>query len=73
MVHPRSVSIDGLTMNSSEVDSEWSGVPDMYEIELSAESHRLSLESGFNDTNNNATLTVQGIFFFLFRFLLLEL
>lgn len=47
-------------MNSS--DSEW---PDNYEVEIT-ESHRLS-EVSFNETNNNGTLTFQGIFSENFR------
>lgn len=45
-------------MNSSELDSEWYGLPDNYEVEIT-ESHRLS-DVGFNDTNQNGTLTYQG-------------
>lgn len=46
-------------MNSSELDSEWPGSPDMYEIELT-EGHKL-VDANFNDTNNNnGTLTIQG-------------
>lgn len=45
-------------MNSSELDYEWSEVPDKYEIEIS-ESQRLS-DNTFNDTSYNETLTMQG-------------
>lgn len=46
------------SMNTSEVDSEWSGAPDMYEVEIT-ESHRLS-DANLNETNTNGTLTFQG-------------
>lgn len=44
--------------SSSELETDWSRLPDQYEVEIT-ESHRLS-NASFNDTNNNATLTFQG-------------
>lgn len=44
--------------SSSELETDWSRLPDQYEVEIT-ESHRLS-DASFNDTNNNATLTFQG-------------
>lgn len=45
-------------MNSSELDSEWSRLPDYYEVEMT-ERHLLP-DVGFNETNQNETLTYQG-------------
>jgi hypothetical protein len=45
-------------MNSSEFDSEWSALPDNYEVEIT-EGQKLT--ESFNDTNSNSTLTYQGM------------
>lgn len=45
-------------MNFSELDSDWSGLPDNYEVEIK-EGQRMS-DVSFNETNNNGTLNFQG-------------